>query len=697
MDTQRCSWSWPLTNTELAFYLSVILLGLITTIVPARADTTYTFQGNLLHKATPFLNFNPICGCTLRVFDEAGESVGPVIGQVVFEGTPADGVYFGMTGIKFLSFTADGNTVTSADDMFRIDHSFGYISIAGGEIVSWNIDVSNQDLSSGVPVGGGFAIHDAQLIDGRQIMSFNREDGTKPSFGSHELGTWMKTASDGDVDLDGVPNETDNCPDVENPDQEDADGDGIGDACAPMGICGDGTLDPGEQCDDGSNENGDGCSVDCSLEFCGDGILQTNIGEQCDDANDVNEDGCSTDCFLEFCGDNILQAGLGEECDDGGNEDGDGCSADCSLCQVPPGGAVKRINVSFSGTCSDKTFSSGTCKELRQFAGGPELDCRLTEDGQIVDDCGNEFQIWCVRDLDNGLCGNCFGFFFIPADGSPLKEVGRCPFDGVSNKPTNNRFVISGIPDLDGEGKPEAFASSIWVSTEPPPGADQNCFNFDRENRLSPDPGTNNWTFQFDVADNTTISTCYSDSAVVEIPNVSPSERDLPPDLTEAISGAFPTVATGDLLICDLNFDKRCDAADSAIFSSTFGKCFGEADYNPRADINADGCVTEADQGILLSDDLDGDSFLDFDDRCPNSNLSSTVVIDGCDSGVANPLDVNGCTIADQVAACAEGATNHGGFVSCVAHLTSDLKKAGVITGKEKGAIQSCTGQADIP
>ena len=36
-----------------------------------------------------------------------------------------------------------------------------------------------------------------------------------------------------DTDQDGIPDEADNCPDTPNPDQEDADGDGVGDACEP--------------------------------------------------------------------------------------------------------------------------------------------------------------------------------------------------------------------------------------------------------------------------------------------------------------------------------------------------------------------------------------------------------------------------------------------------------------------------------
>ena len=52
--------------------------------------------------------------------------------------------------------------------------------------------------------------------------------------------------------------------------------------------------------------------------------------------------------------------------------------------------------------------------------------------------------------------------------------------------------------------------------------------------------------------------------------------------------------------------------------------------------------------GVLA--DSDGDGIPDDEDNCPNSDLSDTVVIDGCDSGVANTLLSDGCTIADLIA-----------------------------------------------
>lgn len=66
-----------------------------------------------------------------------------------------------------------------------------------------------------------------------------------------------------DRDGDGVCDEIDNCPNDPNPLQEDRDGNGIGDACQ---LCGDGDLDPGEECDDGNTVDGDGYSATCQSE-----------------------------------------------------------------------------------------------------------------------------------------------------------------------------------------------------------------------------------------------------------------------------------------------------------------------------------------------------------------------------------------------------------------------------------------------
>ncbi len=64
--------------------------------------------------------------------------------------------------------------------------------------------------------------------------------------------------------------------------------------------CGDGIVDPSEQCDDGVNDGSyGGCQSDCMSRapYCGDGITQDG-NEACDDGDALNGDGCNVDCVL---------------------------------------------------------------------------------------------------------------------------------------------------------------------------------------------------------------------------------------------------------------------------------------------------------------------------------------------------------------------------------------------------------------
>ncbi|HVK73314.1 MAG TPA: proprotein convertase P-domain-containing protein, partial [Kofleriaceae bacterium] len=69
--------------------------------------------------------------------------------------------------------------------------------------------------------------------------------------------------------------------------------------------CGDGVVQPGEECDDGNTDNADACSNQCQLlDGCGDGNLDP--GEECDDNNIIGGDGCSATCQPD------ISCGLGE-------------------------------------------------------------------------------------------------------------------------------------------------------------------------------------------------------------------------------------------------------------------------------------------------------------------------------------------------------------------------------------------------
>jgi cysteine-rich repeat protein len=65
--------------------------------------------------------------------------------------------------------------------------------------------------------------------------------------------------------------------------------------------CGDGIVQPGEECDDGGhNDDGhaDACRTTCRWAFCGDGVVDT--GEACDDGNLTEGDGCQNDCTAHW-------------------------------------------------------------------------------------------------------------------------------------------------------------------------------------------------------------------------------------------------------------------------------------------------------------------------------------------------------------------------------------------------------------
>jgi cysteine-rich repeat protein len=100
-------------------------------------------------------------------------------------------------------------------------------------------------------------------------------------------------------------------------------------AHVPTGTCGNGSLDPFEECDDGNLADEDSCSPACAVTLCGNG--QIDAGEACDDGNHRSGDGCSQVCGQEICGDGVIQKSNGEECDDGNTLPGDGCDASCQL------------------------------------------------------------------------------------------------------------------------------------------------------------------------------------------------------------------------------------------------------------------------------------------------------------------------------------------------------------------------------
>lgn len=71
-----------------------------------------------------------------------------------------------------------------------------------------------------------------------------------------------------------------------------------GTALSPA-VCGDGFVQPAEECDDGNDRDDDSCVQGCHFARCGDGFVYAGI-EQCDDQNEDEADGCTSTCLA--CG-----------------------------------------------------------------------------------------------------------------------------------------------------------------------------------------------------------------------------------------------------------------------------------------------------------------------------------------------------------------------------------------------------------
>jgi len=96
----------------------------------------------------------------------------------------------------------------------------------------------------------------------------------------------------------------------------------------------------------------------------------------------------------------------------------------------------------------------------------------------------------------------------------------------------------------------------------------------------------------------------------------------------------------------------------------------------------------------ITGGDTDGDGIPDGMDACIDSDLSNTVIVGDNDSKVTNTLLDNGCTLTDMIALIQADEEQHGKVVSGVAHFLNQMRDEGVLSGKEKGAIQSATAKS---
>jgi len=177
------------------------------------------------------------------------------------------------------------------------------------------------------------------------------------------------------------------------------DGDGCSNACKSP-ACGDGAVQTGEECDDGNQLANDTCTNACKIPRCGDQILQNALGEQCDDGNLIGTDGCTNECKLPTCGDGSIQNG--EECDDGNRLDSDSCNNQCVTSRC--GDAIMQISAGEECDDGNRVNSDG-CNNICKL---PLCGNAVREGGEECDDGNQTNNDNCSVECKKPRCGDGF-------------------------------------------------------------------------------------------------------------------------------------------------------------------------------------------------------------------------------------------------------------------------------------------------
>ncbi|MEM9462152.1 MAG: DUF4215 domain-containing protein, partial [Myxococcota bacterium] len=213
--------------------------------------------------------------------------------------------------------------------------------------------------------------------------------------------------------------------------------------------CGDTIHQPGEQCDDGDDNDNDACTTMCMAAFCGDGFTWAGV-EACDDGNGVDTDACTTACLPATCGDGFTWAGV-EQCDDGNNVDDDACTNACTL-PTCGDGIVQPPEQCDDGNNVDNDGCSNSCTQSNCGDG-------IVQPPEECDDAN--------LDQTDGCTSECFfngSVIWIRQHHNPLDLDAVA--SGVATGPVTDNIVVVGHEDRSSMGT----GLGIWIRKYDPDG-----------------------------------------------------------------------------------------------------------------------------------------------------------------------------------------------------------------------------------
>ena len=282
-----------------------------------QADADADGEGDACENRTPTADVQP----ELIVIPEGGEGVADGSGSADPDG---DALVF--------DWICDGNIVLRADGQNLIIDASGIDAPAEGLTIDCALTVTDPDGASDTVDFIVQIVNVDEDGDGFDDNNDNCPDVANPDQADADndgIGDACDTP-DPDGDGDGVADGDDNCPEIANPDQADADGDGIGDACDIADEDGDGIADGDDNCPnvanaDQADTDGDGIGDACETpppDRDADGTIDDD--DNCPDVANADQADGDTDGVGDAC-DNCPETANPDQTDTDSDGTGDAC------------------------------------------------------------------------------------------------------------------------------------------------------------------------------------------------------------------------------------------------------------------------------------------------------------------------------------------------------------------------------------
>jgi len=266
------------------------------------------------------------------------------------------------------------------------------INVEPSDQATWRIFNSTPNTNGAANISlvpGGYFLSSG----GSSLFTVANPCAVNPNQLTIGVTTFDLTCGASDSDEDGVPDDTDNCPDDPNPDQIDQDLDGFGNVCDPdldgdlvgnlMDNCPE--IANADQSDLDTDGVGDVCDGDDDNDSVPDLVDNCPIDEntdQADNDNDLFGDVCDEDDDNDTVADlidncpltaNADQAdfdgnGQGDVCD--GDIDGDNVANAADLCPLTPQGTAVNVD-----GCSGPQFIALSCVRENFVQHGQYVSC----------------------------------------------------------------------------------------------------------------------------------------------------------------------------------------------------------------------------------------------------------------------------------------------------------------------------------